>query len=127
MLREVRLMWASALVGSWLLALIPASSPAPSADDLKAYESASARAGRDPRAHVELALWCERHGLDVERTRHLAMAVLIDPDHAAARGLLGLVKHEGKWQAPEKVGERIRADQALASKLAEYNARRDAL
>ena len=71
--------------------------------DLQAYKRAAAQIGRDPDAHVKLALWCEAHGLSAERTRELTMAVLRDPSHALARGLLGLVAYQGKWQRPEQV------------------------
>ena len=53
----------AALLGSVLLAVEVPSAPA-SADDLKTYQEAAGRAGRDAEAHVKLALWCERHGLE---------------------------------------------------------------
>jgi hypothetical protein len=117
----------TALLGSLLLAVVSGGPATPSSEDLTAYESARTKVGRDAEAHIRLALWCERRSLEAERARHLALAVLIEPGNVTARGLLGLVKHEGKWEDPAQVGERIRADPALAAKLAEYNARRDAL
>lgn len=96
----------------------------PSAD-LAAYEAARARAGHDPAEHVKLAVWCEDHGLSAERVKHLALAVLIDPNHAAARGLLGLVAYRGGWHSPDTVAERVRADDDLAATRADYRARRD--
>ena len=49
------------------------------------------KAGKDPQAQVKLALWCEAHGMNGERVKHLAQAVLSDPKNAwTARGLLGL-------------------------------------
>src|SRR5439155_11458604 len=81
-------------------------------------------AGRDADAHVKLALWCETHGLEAERLEHLALAVLADPSHATARGLLGLVADGGKWRRPEQVADRLKADPSLTARLAEYNARR---
>jgi hypothetical protein len=116
----------TALVGSLLFAVV-AGPATPRSEDLAAYESARAKVGRDAEAHIRLALWCERRGLESERIRHLALAVLIEPGNVTARGLLGLVKHAGKWEDPAQVGERIRADPALAATLADYNARRDAL
>jgi hypothetical protein len=59
--------------------------------DRSAYESASKEAGRDAKAHVRLALWCEGQGLSGERMKHLALAVLYDPTNTLARGLMGLV------------------------------------
>jgi hypothetical protein len=114
----------TALVGSLLVAVVSGGSATPASEDLAAYESARAKVGRDAEAHIRLALWCERRGLEAERARHLALAVLIEPGNVTARGLLGLVKHEGKWEDPAKVGERIRADPALAATLDDYRARR---
>src|SRR4051812_6668457 len=68
-----------------LAAADPDSRPALADDDLATYRAASAGVGRDPDAHVRLALWCEAHGLQVERLKHLAIAVLTDPRHATAR------------------------------------------
>ena len=76
-------------------------------ETMAAYEAARARAGRDADAHVRLALWCEAHGLEAERLKHLAIAVLTDPTHAAARGLLGLVAYRGGWHSPEAVSAQI--------------------
>ena len=73
---------------------------------MAAYEAARARAGRDADAHVRLALWCEAHGLEAERLKHLAIAVLADPSHATARGLMGLVAYRGDWRSPEAVSAR---------------------
>ncbi len=71
-----------------------------------------------------MALWCEAHGLDSERLKHLAIAVLIDPAHTTARGLLGLVAFHGQWQSPEAISEQIEADETRSAVLAEYNGRR---
>jgi hypothetical protein len=112
------------LVVCSLLVAGPPGDGTPSPDDIKTYESARAKAGRDADAHVRLALWCEAHGMSAERARHLALAVLADPGHAAARGLMGLVRDADAWRRPEQVAERARADAALAARLAEYNAKR---
>src|SRR5215212_1183926 len=97
------------LLGAGLLAAGPPSA------DLAAYEAARVNAGSDPAEHVKLAVWCEAHGLSAERVKHLALAVLIDPDHAAARGLLGLAAYRGGWHSPEAVAERDRSDGAMAA------------
>jgi hypothetical protein len=95
-----------------------------SAADLKSYDALKLKAGREPGAQVKLALWCEAHGLDAERMKHLAMAVLSDPGNAAARGLLGLIQSGGRWETPEQARARIAADDARSPKLAEYERRR---
>lgn len=97
----------------------------PSTVDLADYEKARAAIGRDADAQVRLALWCEAHGLQAERLKHLALAVIGDPKNAAARGLMGLVAFNGQWKRPESVVDKVKADEALTAKLAEYNARRE--
>ena len=98
----------------------------PAAADQAAYRDAKASAGRDADAHVKLALWCEAHGLDSERVKHLALATLIDPNHATAHGLLGLVASHGKWQKPEDVGKQLATDPASKALTQEYLERRAA-
>src|SRR5439155_20212858 len=68
---------------------------AAAAADRSAYETAKMDAGHDAKAHVRLALWCEAHGWNSERLKHLALAVLFDPSNALARGLMGLVAYQG--------------------------------
>src|SRR5687767_8978402 len=92
-----------------------AAGPDDEGDAAPSYESARAEAGRDPEAHVRLALWCESQGMMAERRRHLSLALVADPGHAKARALLGLVDDEGKWRRPEAVAERVKEDAALAA------------
>ena len=96
----------------------------PAASDLQAYREAKATAGRDAEAQVKLALWCEAHGLTAERIKHLTLATLIDPSHAAARGLLGLIAYQGKWQRPDDVSREVGDDPARKELLKEYMDRR---
>ncbi len=100
--------------------------PAPNAD-LETYQAIQAKAGRDPAAHIRMALWCEQHGLKAERMKHLALAILKDPQNAMARGLMGLLPNGDRWETPEAVSTRLRADELLMARLAEYNRRRDEL
>ena len=86
--------------------------------DLSAYQDARARVGRDADAQLRLALWCEAHGLSAERIKHLTLAILINPDNAAARGLLGLVSYQGKWQPPDEVVRQVQEDPARKALLA---------
>jgi hypothetical protein len=92
--------------------------------DIKTYEALRAKAGKDSQAQVKLALWCESHGLNAERMKHLALAVLSDPKNVTARGLLGMVGFGGRWESIEKIGERVKADEHRAAKLPEYERRR---
>ena len=93
--------WDTALLVLSLIAAGPATGP--SAEDLKAYDAAKAQTGRDPAEQVKLALWCESRGLQTERFKHLALAVLTDPTNAMARGLMGVVAYRGQWKRPETV------------------------
>ena len=86
--------------------------PAATSTDLAGYEKARSTVGRDADAHVRLALWCESHGMTAERIKHLSLAVLYDPSHMLARGLMGLVAYHGKWDRPDVVGQQIRNDPA---------------
>jgi hypothetical protein len=99
----------------------------PSPQDLRTYDALKLKAGDGPQAQVKLALWCEAHGLDAERLKHLAQAVLADPGNAEARGLLGLVPFGGRWESPDRIREQIKADERRTALLAEYNGRRDKL
>ena len=40
--------------------------------------------------------------------------------------MMGLVAYGGRWLPPEKVGEAVRADESMAAKLAQYEAKRRA-
>ena len=92
--------------------------------DLLSYEKASTEAGRDAKAHVRLALWCESHGMTAERMKHLAMAVLYDPSNGLARGLMGLVAYQGKWARPDEVSRLSQDDPKHKAALKEYLQRR---
>jgi hypothetical protein len=122
-------MIAALILGSALLAASPASpqSPDPNPDDLATYREASNQAGRDATAHVRLALWCEAHGREAEKLKHLAIAVLTDPSNPLARGLLGLVSYRGRWKQPDDVATDAQSDSTLQARLAEYNARRETM
>src|SRR5882757_9983400 len=99
-----------ALICAGLLAASPATDPP---DLTRTYQEARARTGKSSEEQVRLALWCEAHGLTKERLNHLALAVLSDPANATARGLMGLVAYNGRFQRPEAVAEKSRADADL--------------
>ena len=95
-----------------LAASVPVEDPPAAPPDLKAYQEAKAKVGRDADAQVKLALWCEAHGLTAERIKHLTLATLIDPSHVGARGLLGLINYQGKWQRPDQVSRDVSTNPA---------------
>jgi Pretoxin HINT domain/HEAT repeats len=107
--------------------LIGASPEAPAKpDDLAAYQAVKAAAGRDAESQIKLALWCEAHGLQAERVKHLALAILVEPKNATARGLMGLVNYEGRWTSPDEVSRRVHEDPARAEVRQQYVERRAA-
>lgn len=113
------------LLGFCCVSASPEAAPAPDRAAARAqYEAARAAAGRDPEAHIKLALWCEAHGLQSERVKHLAIAAMTDPANVTARGLMGLVAFGGKWQRPETVREKVAGDAELKAALEQYQARR---
>ncbi|MCX5654142.1 MAG: HEAT repeat domain-containing protein [Planctomycetota bacterium] len=54
-------------------------------------------------AHVDLAKWCQAHGLSDRAQKHWQEAIVRDPECAEARTALGYVKRNMQWvQAAEK-------------------------
>ena len=88
------------------------------------YESAREKAGKNAAAQVQLALWCEAHGLTAERIKHLSVAISLDPANSLARGLMGLVAFKGKWAKPEHVARDIQSDPTFQALFREYLDRR---
>ncbi len=95
-----------------------------SATDRAAYEAAAAKAAKNPAAHVQLALWCEAHGMTAERVKHLNLAVSLAPANLLARGLLGLVAVQGRWVKPDQVEREIESDSKSQTIFREYLDRR---
>ncbi len=110
------------MVGSVLVVgVAEGAEPKDVADSVRReYLDRRSRAGVDATLHVDLALWCSDHDLEDESSFHLAMAVAHDPDNARARGLMGQVKHRGRWVDPATVVKTDRQDEQLAAKRAEY-------
>lgn len=100
--------------------------PPPDPDEA-AYQAAAETAGRDADAQLQLALWCEAQGRLSEARHHLALAVLIDPDHAAARALMGRVRLGESWVRPGDVPRRFAPDPEQAALREEYEGRRSRL
>lgn len=119
------------MMTAWLLTCalgivgdVEAGASGPSAADLAAYQKVKAAAGRDAEAQVKLALWCESRGMEAERTAHLTRAILLDPSHAKARGLLGFVEHDGKWLRPEEATRAVEESPERQAVFQEYLERR---
>ncbi len=93
-------------------------------ENLKTYQVEKAKTASDSGAQIRLALWCEARGLEPEKLKHLAIAVLRDPSNATARGLLGLIAYQGRWESPEAIAARLKVDEVRNAKLAAYNTQR---
>src|SRR3954468_4811089 len=112
------------LAASVLLGIEPGD---PARSERDSYEAALAEVGRTADAQVQLALWCEAHGLQAERLKHLTLAVLKEPGHPLARGLLGVVAYGGRWRRPEAVGDALAEDARRKELLSQYEERRGKL
>lgn len=99
----------------------------PSPADLQTYAAARDAAGQDADAHVALALWCESRGLTSEFQKELALAVILQPDHPTARGLLGQLRANGSWIRPPALLQAEAAAADLTARRLEYQARRSRL
>ena len=117
-------MYSTVLIFGVCLAAAPAAESESKANALVLYQQAKAEVGRDADSHVRLALWCEMYGLKSERIKHLTIAILTDPAHAAAHGLLGMVKFRERWQTPAEIRDKLQEDDAHRAALAEYAVRR---
>jgi len=73
-----------------------------------AEEEYVSRCKRIAQAIYELALWCRKHGLKKQALRHLREVLKYDPDHEAARRLLGYIRKGKKWvrKAQERKSQR---------------------
>ena len=63
--------------------------------------------------------------MQVERHKHLGIALELAPDHPAIHGLLGQVADNGQWRMPQAVSEDYLNDADAKATLATYRARRD--
>ena len=58
---------------------------------------------------MEMVKWCQEQRLRVQKAKHLRKIIEIDPDHEAARRLLGYTRHivTGKWVVREEYYQSI--------------------
>jgi hypothetical protein len=69
----------------------PATSVFDEYDRRKAFNS------NTPDGLVELANWCNKHGLQLEQRQHLDQALKLNPNHAGARAALGYTRVGDLW------------------------------
>ncbi len=112
------------LAGVMILGAIESDGPSSDGSAQAAYKSAAAAAGNDASAQIRLALWCEAQGLTAERHEHLSRAILDQPSHALARGLLGFVRYQGEWERPEGIEQKLEDDRAHQQVVRDYLKRR---
>ncbi|MHC5539969.1 polymorphic toxin-type HINT domain-containing protein, partial [Singulisphaera rosea] len=118
----------SASMVIWLaLVAAPAGSDLERAKALEVYQVARDQTSHNADAQVRLALWCDAHGLKAEHFKHLALALITDPNHLVGRGLLGFVSYQGRWQRVDDVAKTVEADRTLAATLEAYRAKRATL
>ncbi len=101
-----------------------ANRAAPAPGDRAGYEAILKKTAETATAQIQLALWCEAHGMGPERDVHLGRAVKLDPANALARGLLGMVAFKGHWTKPEQVEQATQNDPKFQALFREYLNRR---
>jgi hypothetical protein len=110
---------------AFVIVVVAASGDQPTqTDSISEYRARARDVGRDADAHVRLALWCERNGLEPERVKHLAMAILSDPDHALARALMGQFRDGARWVRASAIGP-AESDTPIAALRDQYRERRE--
>lgn len=85
------------VVGTVVLPLTAVTAVEPAASPFDEYDARLRELPDTAAAHVELAAWCRENELAAEQRRHLARALELDPDCAAARAALGHVRVGGAW------------------------------
>lgn len=86
------------------------------------YDRIRTRYPNTAQGHYDLSKWCRKNKLTGERRKHLARAIELDPDHAAARKALGHVKRDGAWIDPAR---QPRSKPANAEELEERRRREE--
>ena len=81
------------------------------------------RRASDVAAHIRLASWCELHGMQVERHKHLGIALELEPDNPAVHGLLGQVSDDGEWRCRRRWLKSYLTDAKAKTNMAAYRAR----
>jgi len=72
-------------------------------EDLRARVDVKAPGAAD--RFVELARWCQQHKMENQARDCWRRALDFDPDHAAARAVLGFTRHEGRWLTEEELAQ----------------------
>ena len=96
----------------------------PAAGDHAGYEAILKKTAETATAQIQLALWCEAHGMGPERDLHLQRAIKLEPGNALARGLLGMIAFKGQWTKPEQVEQATQSDPKFQAIFREYLNRR---
>ena len=96
----------------------------PADGDQAGYEAILKKTAETATAQIQLALWCEAHGMGPERDLHLQRAIKLEPGNALARSLLGMMAFKGQWTKPEQVEQATQNDPKFQAIFREYLDRR---
>lgn len=72
-------------------------------DALMKYYKVRREYGDTPQRQLELAQWCDRHGLAEQCRAHLTRVIDLDENNVVARRLLGYVRSGDEWIAREDI------------------------
>ena len=80
----------------------------PSTANRLTYAAARVKAGKDAAAHVQLALWCEAHGMTAERIEHLNLATSLEASNVLAAACLDWSIFRANGPSPNKLKSKFR-------------------
>ena len=75
-------------------------------DSEKSYEGLLASMPDTAASHWQMAEFCTKSRLTVEKAFHVQRTLELDPNHAAARKSQGFQRRDGKWTRQEEIMER---------------------
>jgi hypothetical protein len=94
---------------------------------LKAYETRRAKAGDHAEGQLELADWCNQHGLRERERVHLLRVCELAPNHVAARQRLGFVRQGNDWVSRQDIAQQQQRAVAEKNALAYWTPRLEKL
>lgn len=94
---------------------------------LKAYEARRAKAGEHAEGQLELADWCNQHGLRERERVHLLRVCELVPNHDAARQRLGFIRAGNNWISRQEFAEQQQRSAQAQAELAHWSPRLERL
>src|SRR5262249_37985794 len=84
---------------------------------LSVYEAKREKTSDTLAGQLNLAQWCQKHGLPQQAVAHYGNVLLFDPDNRTARSQLGFRRFGSSWLTKSALDERTARAQELAAEL----------